>query len=490
MNTLLDALVESILMILKKERQPGPWVPLVAPWWGKWVRWGGSTPPKVPLCSWWLTAVLSGDPNAPPRYEIQRDEEGHVADVIPLGPGVVEGPQVYVVPSRGMVHAWYQGLKVTVKGEWRWADLEFPLIYATRRTPRDHIKAQAAIWLARQEDRCPPDVGVGAKVWLYEWLQDFIRRKAGGDPERVSEIWERLLTRYLPTTHSPGSYVRAACQRAHTTRNMPGVLSDDKRQIPGDQVFIVSPHGSRVGQVAAKVGVSAPALYRYLRANADKLPAECRVVRQIKEGTVTVLREHVRYGAVPVDALGEMAKQLKEQRAAKKDRASRVRELAEMCEVSLRTAQRWLKESAGNKRKLAERVAKAQARKGKLSSRLYDRLLGTARRTCLCGCGRPVPPGRKYATDACKQRVRNGDPYRRALCYLNTQRRRGKLTEEQCRRGHALAKQLRAQYDGYEGLLAAVLKELGRDPRKRIRRWGVTENVTETRREQGEMEGS
>jgi len=458
-NTLLDALVESILMILKKERQPGPWAPLVTPWWGKWVRWGGSTPPKVPLCSWWLAAVLSGDPNAPPRYEIQRDEEGHVVDVIPLGTGVVEGPQVYVVPSRGMVHAWYQGLKVTVKGKWRWAALEFPLIYATPRTPQDHIKAQAAIWLARQKDKCPPEVVEEAKVWLCEWLQEFIG-KVGGDLERVSEIWERLLTRYFPTTHSPASYVRAACQRAHTMRNMPEELPDDKRRIPGDQVAIISPHGSRVGQVATEAGVHVTTLYRYLRANADKLPPECRVVCRIQEGTVTVLRERFRYGTVSVDVLREMAEQLKDKLAARSQHTSRVYILADECEVSRRTAQRWLKKSGGNERKLAEMAARALGRNGNLSLWLHRQLSGTAPRTCPCGCGRPVPPGRKYATDACEQRVKNADPYRMVLCYLNTQRRRGNLTEEACRKGHALARELRGQHSDYEGLKQAVLKQL------------------------------
>lgn len=79
---------------------------------------------------------------------------------------------------------------------------------------------------------------------------------------------------------------------------------------------------------------------------------------------------------------------------------------------------------------------------------------------CSCGCGRPVPPGRKYATAACKQRVKNASPYKKLLCYLNMQRRRGKLTEEECRRGHALARKLRGQHSDYEGLKQAVLKQL------------------------------
>ncbi|MGB9866579.1 MAG: hypothetical protein ACPLPR_01525 [Bacillota bacterium] len=448
------------MMILKEEQQPGPWLPLTMPWWGKWVRWGGDTPPgRGALCSWWLTAVLSGDPNAPPRYEIQRDEEGHVVAVIPLGTGAVGGPQVYVVPSRGMIHAWYQGLAVTVGRRWRWEALEFPLLYATPLTPLDHVKAQAAIWLWRQRDKCPPEVGEKAQTSLYQWLRDFIG-KVGGDPERVSEIWGRLLTRYFPTTHSPASYVRAACQRAHTMRNMLGELPEDKRRIPGDRVAIISPHGSRVGQVAAEAGVHVTTLYRCLRANVNKLPPECRVVRRIQEGTVTVLRERFRYGAVPVGLVWEMAEQLKEKRAARSQRARRVHDLAETCGVSIRTAQRWLKESAGDEKKVAELVARALGRNGNLSLRLHRQLLGTAPRMCSCGCGRSVPVGRKYATDACKQRAKNASPYKKLLAYLNTQRRRGRLTEEECKKGHTLAKQLRVQHNDYESLKKAVLEQL------------------------------
>ncbi len=79
---------------------------------------------------------------------------------------------------------------------------------------------------------------------------------------------------------------------------------------------------------------------------------------------------------------------------------------------------------------------------------------------CGCGCGALVPPGRKYASEACRQRAKNAKPYKRLLCYLNTQRNRGKITEEQCKKGHTLAKKLRTRHDDYEELKRAVLDQL------------------------------
>jgi len=83
---------------------------------------------------------------------------------------------------------------------------------------------------------------------------------------------------------------------------------------------------------------------------------------------------------------------------------------------------------------------------------------GASASLCPCGCGRPVPPGRTFASPACRTKMKNAKPARQVKAWLRTLKNRGRIEEsvyeKLCRRVDSLAgrgwgkEEIRADIEG------------------------------------------